>query len=119
MGVRAKWTGECCVAGNPHGSVSPAVRKLMQQIFACGNYMTVEEYNANGGVTLKDIMDNPWFQEDLPEGAMNMREECIKKTKERLQSSAYIELRENLVKAGLAVGVEQSKMMMERSTLKA
>jgi hypothetical protein len=106
-------------AGNEHGSVSPAVRDLMRKIFSCGNYKTIEEYNTKGGVTLTDIMEDPWFKEDLPEGAMNMREECIKKTKERLQSSAYNELKENLIKAGVAVGIEQSKNLMAKTALKA
>lgn len=101
-------------ADNEHGKVSQAVRDLMRDIFNCGNYIDIDDYNNNGGVTLEKIMKNAWFKEDLPEGAMSMRKECIKKTQERLQSEAYKELRQNLMKAGLAVGIEQTKQSMEK-----
>lgn len=88
----------------------------MKSIFNCGNYKDEKEYKENNGVTLADIMENKWFLEDLPEGAKNMKEECLKNTKERLKSEAYQELKENLVRASTAVGVEQTRQAFERST---
>lgn len=106
-------------ADNEHGKVSQEVRDLMRDIFKCGNYTTIKEYQDNKGITLKDIMSNPWFEEDLPEGAKTMREECIKKTQERLQSAAYQELKQNLRKAGLAVGLEQTRYSLANTALSA
>ena len=99
-------------ADNEHGKVSPDVINLMKRIFKCGNYETVEDYKKNGGITLQNILEDKWFNEDLPEGALTMRQECIKKTEQRLQSDAYQELERNLRKAGVAVGLEQTNNSM-------
>ena len=92
---------------------------LLKQIFACGNYKTIEEYKEKKGITIEDIKKNEWVLVDLPEGALNMKDECLKKTHERLQSKAYTDLREDLQNAAMQVGVQQAAQQLNKAHIEA
>jgi hypothetical protein len=88
--------------------VSQDAISLLKAVFRCGNYETIEDYDANGGITIEQIKEMKWFTDDLPEGALQMKQECLEKTKEREKSTAYQELKKNLIVAAEKVGVHQT-----------
>ena len=51
------------------------------------------------GVTVDDLIGCPWFQQDLPTGALDMREQCLEQTRARVASVDYEHVREYLLLA--------------------
>eukprot|EP00892_Ulva_mutabilis_P009430 jgi/Ulvmu1/685/UM010_0057.1 len=81
-----------------HGRVSSQLIELLTRIFSCGN-MTAAEFQQMG-VTVEDLIGCPWFQQDLPTGALDMRERCLELTRARVGSADYEHVREYLLLAG-------------------
>lgn len=84
-------------AETKHGRVSSQLIELLTRIFSCGN-MTAKEFQQMG-VTVDDLIGCPWFQQDIPTGALDMRERCLEQTRARIGSTDYEHVREYLLLA--------------------
>lgn len=84
-------------AETKHGRVSSQLIDLLTRIFSCGN-MTAKEFKEMG-VTVENLIGCPWFQQDLPTGALDMRERCLEQTRARVASTDYEHVREYLLLA--------------------
>lgn len=70
---------------------------LLTRIFSCGN-MAAQEFQ-HMGVSVDNLIGCPWFQQDLPTGALDMRARCLEQTRARVASTDYEHVREYLLLA--------------------
>jgi len=81
-------------AGDEAEQIDPEVVTCIQNIFR-GGRLSMQNF-AKQCPTLHDIVGMRWFQQDLPEGAVDMPEKYRDESEQRRNSDAYQSVRATL-----------------------
>lgn len=80
--------------GAPAPPLDPDVLTCLQTVFRGGS-LSMQDF-AKQCPTLHDLVGLPWFQQDLPEGAVDMPEQYRDETEQRRASEGYRAVRSTL-----------------------